>query len=239
MDKKDISIILPVINETFSLEETVDILMKEDQPDIKEIIAVVAKITTPESLVVIQKLQNKYPGIIKLLKQSLPYLGGAMRDAFDAAQGDWLVMMASDLETNPRTVKDFIKEIRTGQWDIVTATRWSGGGFRSYNPVKLFLNFAFQKLFQLLYRTKLNDLTFGFRIFKSEIVKKIKWEELRHPFLLETVLKPLKLGYKIKQIPSDWQARKEGESQNTFWRNFEYFKIGFRVLFSQKTDLIK
>lgn len=237
--KNDVSIILPVINETFSLEETVDILMKENAPDIKEIIAVVAKITTPESLAVIQKLQDKYPDTIKLLKQSLPYLGGAMRDAFDAARGDWAVMMASDLETDPRAVKDFIREIRTGNWDIVTATRWSGGGFKSYNPVKLALNFIFQKFFQVLYRTKLNDLTFAFRIFKSEIIKKIKWEELRHPFLLETILKPLKLGYRIKQVPSGWEARKEGKSQNTFWRNFEYFKIGFKVLFRGKTSLLK
>lgn len=236
---KDISIILPVINETFSLEETVDILMKENQPDIKEIIAVVAKITAPESLAVIQKLQNRYPSVIKLLNQSLPYLGGAMRDAFEVVQGDWVVMMASDLETNPHTVKDFIQEIRSSQWDIITATRWSGGGFSSYNPIKLVLNFVFQKFFQLLYRTQLNDLTFGFRIFRTDLVKKIKWEELKHPFLLETILKPLKLGYRIKQMPSAWQARKEGESQNTFWRNFEYFKIGFRVLFAKKTDLIK
>ncbi len=81
-------------------------------------------------------------------------------------------------------------------------------------------------------------MTFGYRIFPTALVQSIRWEEVRHPFLLETVLKPLKLGVKVVEIPIKWEARLEGESQNPFFRNFVYFRIGFKVLFYSKKKIL-
>ena len=82
-------------------------------------------------------------------------------------------------------------------------------------------------------------MTFGYRIFPTKLVRSIRWEEVRHPFLFETVLKPLRLGVKVKEIPSVWKARQEGESANTFFRNFEYFKTGIRIRFYSKNKILK
>jgi hypothetical protein len=82
-------------------------------------------------------------------------------------------------------------------------------------------------------------MTYGFRIFPAALVHSIQWEELRHPFLFETILKPLRLGVRVKEIPGVWAVRKEGESQNTFFRNFEYFPIGLKVRFTDKEKLLK
>jgi hypothetical protein len=90
----------------------------------------------------------------------------------------------------------------------------------------------------MLYGTKLTDLTYGFRVFKIEWVKKIRWEELRHPLLLETMLKPLRLGAKVKEIPTTWKARIEGESHNPFWRNFLYFRIAWTTRFRSERELL-
>ena len=143
-----------------------------------------------------------------------------MQDAFAIAQGTHVLMMASDLETDPHTVKLLIEKAKQG-YDIATATRWSrSGSFKGYQPVKYILNWAFQRLFRMLYGTSLSDLTFGFRIFKREWVKKIAWEELRHPFLLETIIKPLRLGAKTVEVPTVWRSRQEGVSHNPFWAKF-------------------
>jgi len=239
MSVKDVSIILPVINETFSLEKIVKIILGENKDSVLEIIIMTAGKTSSESRRVIEKLKSAHGEVIKNFEQKLPFLGGAMRDAFNLAKGTWVLMMASDLETDPRIVKNLIKEAQTGNYDIVTASRWiRGNSFRSYNPIKFVLNFIFQKFFQWLYWTNLSDLTYGFRIFKTDLVQKIRWEELRHPFLLETILKPLRLGAKIKEVSCKWSARKEGESQNTFFANFKYFKIAFKVLLSKKENLL-
>jgi glycosyltransferase involved in cell wall biosynthesis len=234
-----ISVILPVMNETFSLSKTVEIINRENPNQDFEFFIVTATRTKPESLAVIEELKTQYPDKVVHHVQTLPFIGGAIRESFERVTGDYTILMASDLETDPHAVKDLIQEMANG-YDIVTCTRWRGGaGFSGYNPIKYLLNKIFQIFFGLLYWTRLTDLTFAYRIFKTEIVKSIRWEELRHPFLFETIVKPLRLGYRIKEIPSSWKAREEGESQNTFFRNFAYFKIGLKVLFTPKEKLLK
>jgi hypothetical protein len=82
-------------------------------------------------------------------------------------------------------------------------------------------------------------MTYGFRIMPTRLMQVIRWEELRHPFLLETVIKPLRLGVPVSEIPSTWRTRTEGESQNTFFRNFEYFRIGLRVLLASRNTILR
>lgn len=180
------------------------------------------------------------PDKIVVHTQKLPFLGGAVREAFDLCHGTHVIMMASDLETDPNLVQKLIEEEKKNPEMIVTATRWrKGGDFQGYNPLKLVFNYLFQKFFSLLYGVNLSDMTYGYRIFPTSLVQSIQWEELRHPFLFETILKPLRLGVQVKEIPGVWSARKEGQSQNTFLRNFEYFPIGLKVRFTKKSNLLK
>ena len=237
------SVILPVVDETESLRETVRILLAENRSDIREILIVMGKITKPEARAAAESLVVQHPGLIFAKDQIKPFLGGAMQDAFGWAKGTHLLMMASDLETNPHDVRLIFAESKAGDWDIVTTTRWRGekGGaeaFEGYNPIKYLANWIFQKSFALLYGTALSDLTYGFRVFKIDWVKKIRWEELRHPLLLETMLKPLRLGAKVKEIPTTWKARVEGESHNPFWRNFLYFRIALKTRFRPERELL-
>ncbi len=227
------SILIPIMNETFSLRETVDIILNENpRSDLKEIIIIYGTKTTSDCMLVAQSLITEHPDLIIPCQQSLPFLGGAIRAGFAASRGTHTLMMSSDLETDPVDVKHFIALAKENPEVIITASRWrKQGKFEKYNPVKLFLNWIFQRAFSIIYFTSLSDMTYGYRIFPTALIQSIHWTELRHPFLLETIVKPLRLGIKTIEIPTIWKARKEGESQNTFLRNFEYFKIGLQVRF--------
>jgi glycosyltransferase involved in cell wall biosynthesis len=234
-----VSVILPVIDETSSLRKTIDILLTENQRDLAEILIVTCGKTTVDALAVCRDLAREYPALIQVRAQNLPFLGGAMRDAFEWATGSHVLMMASDLETDPATAKDLIAAARQG-FDIVTANRWiRSGAFHGYNPVKKWMNLIFQKMFGLLYGTRLSDLTFGYRIFKTEWVKKVEWEELRHAFLLETLLKPLRLGAQVAEVPTVWWCRIEGASHNQLLQHYAYFRIGLKTRFRSRRDLRK
>lgn len=233
-----VSIILPVIDETTSLQKTVDILVAENAPDLAEILIITCSKTTPAAQAVCREVMFQHPSLIQVRTQNRPFLGGAMRDAFEWATGSHVLMMASDLETEPETVKDLIAAARQG-CDIVTATRWHAkGGFHGYNPIKYRANLLFQKAFGLLYGTPLSDLTYGFRIFRTEWVKRVEWEELRHAFLLETVLKPMRLGAKVMEVPTTWRSRVEGTSHNELIQHFRYFAIALKTRFRSKSELL-
>ena len=110
MSKLKVSVVLPVINETFSLQKTVEIIIQNSKEDISEIIIVVSKDkTNDDSLRLINRLEtSKYPNLIKTHFQTLPFIGGAIQKGFEMSTGTHIIMMASDLETDPNDVKSLI-----------------------------------------------------------------------------------------------------------------------------------
>ncbi len=238
---ESVSIILPVINETFSLRQSVEIVLRDlPRAEIRELLVVVCKKTTPEALAVVEELRRQLPEIVVIVQQQRPFLGGALRDAFDAARGSHVIIMSSDLETNPNEAHLLVAKSREHPGWVITTSRWiRGGSFTGYSPIKLVCNWIFQRFFSLLYFTRLTDMTYGYRIFPTKLVQAIQWEELRHPFNLESMIKPLRLGVPAMEIPSVWAPRQEGESQNPFFRNFEYFRTGFKVRFASRNSLLK
>ena len=236
-----VTIILPVINETISLQQTMDIIRRDvPRESIREILIVVCQKTIAESMAVIAELQQQYGDLVVVLHQKLPFLGGALRDAFDISRGSHVIMMASDLETDPNDVKGLIEEARKNPGGIVATSRWlAAGQFHGYSRIKLACNWLFQRFFSILYGTQLTDMTFGYRLLPTKLVQAIQWEELRHPFNLETVVKPLRLGVPVTEISTTWHARIEGESQNPFFRNFEFFKTGLLTRFASRHSILK
>jgi hypothetical protein len=234
------TVILPLMNETTSLQQTVDILLRDvKREDMKELLIVTCKKTTEEARAVAAKIQKELGDFVVIHEQELPYLGGAIREAFALSRGSHTFLMASDLETDPNDAAAIIAESKKNPAAIITATRWTKGvEFHGYSPIKLVCNWIFQRFFSVLYGTRLTDLTFGYRIFPTKLVQSIQWEDLRHSFLFETLVKPLRLGVPVIEVPSNWHARIEGESQNPFFRNFEYFKIGLRTRFASRESIL-
>ncbi|MGI9120731.1 MAG: glycosyltransferase [Acidimicrobiales bacterium] len=220
-----VTVILPVVTETDSLDQTVRVLRETSDADIAEVLVVVCDRTTPESLVRCKALEAEFGERLRIHNQQLPFLGGAMREAFEMATASHVIMMATDLETDPALVPVFIEVAKRRPEVVVTASRWaSGGGFSGYGPVRVGLNWVFQHLTSVIYRTHLTDATFGYRLFPTALVQAIAWEGLRHEFLLETVLKPLRLGVEVVEVPTQWTPRPDGESQNSLAFQVRYIR---------------
>lgn len=109
---KNVSILLPALNETFSFIKTVEIILQEcSHQDIGEMIAIVCERTETKSLAAIEEAKKKaeHHGIpFYILYQALPFAGGAIQDGIMKAASTHVLMMSSDLETDPHSVKDFI-----------------------------------------------------------------------------------------------------------------------------------
>ena len=233
------TIVMPVMNETVSLEQTVEIILRDARPAILEILIVVCDRTTPEAMAVVNRLKSELGELVVVHHQKLPFLGGALRECYALARGSHTVLMASDLETEPNDLGRLIEQARKTPWAIVAGSRWlKGGTFSGYLPIKLAANWIFQAFFSVLYGVRLTDLTFGYRVYPTPVIQSIRWEELRHPFLFECLVKPLRLGVPVVEVMTTWRARIEGESQNPFFRNFVYFRTGFRTRFTDPDSLL-
>ncbi len=231
-----ITVILPVIDEKKSLVKTINILLKENSKNIKKIFLILhKKKTKKESKILCNNYKKKNKKLFKIIYQKKPYLGGAMQDAFENVMTSHCLMMSSDLETNPYTVKKMIKKSKLFPEKVVTASRWiDKNQFSGYGFFKVLSNYVFQKIFSYLYKVNCTDLTFGFRIFPTKILKKINWEMYNHSFLFETIIKAIRLGTNVVEIKTDWKKRIEGNTNNTFANYFWYIYIGIKVLIKTK-----
>lgn len=229
---ENLTVILPVIDETLCINKTVNILLKNNFSEIKKIFFVLHKDKTKKiSESICKKFIIKDKKRFKILYQKKKLLGGAMQDAFKKVNTSHCLMMSSDLETDPLSVKKMIRFSKKNPEKIITASRWiKKNQFQDYGKIKIFANYIFQSTFSFLYGVKCTDLTFGFRIFPVNVIKKIKWEMLNHSFLFESIIKPIKKGVGVIEIDSSWKKRKEGKTNNVFMNYFWYVYIGIKVL---------
>jgi dolichol-phosphate mannosyltransferase len=228
-----LSVVVTVFSETLSIRETLDILLSQDRGYIKEIILLVSPRASEETLNICRESCERDPRVRIVIQQNNPGIGWAYREGMRAATGNYVALMAADLETEPAAVDRMVDKILETGCDGVIANRWlPGGGFTNYDPLKYVLNWIFQKTFRVLFWTPLGDLTFGFKILSKKIAESIPWEGTLHEICIETTVKPIRYGFRLKQIPSVWVGRKEGTSVNTFFKNFRYVKMAFHTLFA-------
>lgn len=225
-----LSIVVTVFSETVSVRETVDILLSQDRGYIEEIMLLLSPRASDETKSICAECAEKDRRVKILIQKKNPGIGWALREGMQAATGNFVALMAADLETEPAAVDRMVEEIEKTGCDGVIANRWlPGGGFTNYDPLKYVLNWVFQKTFALLFRTDLGDLTFGFKILSRRIVDSIPWEGTLHEICIETTVKPIAYGFRLRQVPSVWVGRKEGVSVNTFFRNFRYVKMALQI----------
>jgi glycosyltransferase involved in cell wall biosynthesis len=228
--QKNLSVVVTVYTETVSVIDTVERLRASDPGVISEIILLVAAKATDETKRICLGLADRFESVKVHVQSSGPGVGRALREGMCLAGEEYVAIMSGDLETEPEAVIRMYRKIQESGADVVIGSRWAkGGGFQNYQRVKWVCNWAFQKTFRVIYGTRLTDLTYGFKLLRSSVIQSINWESTHHTIYLETTLKPLLRGYHIEQVPTVWIGRREGESVNTFFRNFEYVKLALAL----------
>jgi len=113
-----------------------------------------------------------------------------------------------------------------------------GGGTEGYDAVKYYLNFWYQKLFGVLFRTPITDLTLGFKLGRSDVLQGFAWCGQYHEIGCETTLRPIRAGFRVGQVPTVWRRRKQGTSNNSFMKNFRYVGMALSILAGAKNNRI-
>ncbi len=233
------AVIITALDETWSVKQTVERVAAENADDVAEIIMAIAPHTTAACREAIDEMETKFPDLVRRLEQrELPGVGGAIRECVATVKAPWTLMMAADLETPPESVKDIVRRAMEGDVDIVATSRWiKGGAFGDYNRVKLVCNWIFQKMFSLLYLSRLTDMTYGYRAYKTAILQDYRWKETGMAFFMESICRPLRCGERIAEVPVKWQRRREGISHITLAAFLRYFRIGLAVRLASKASI--
>lgn len=236
-----VTIFMLAINEVETLSDSVQIIIDTcNHEDIEQIILLLADRATPECLETANKLQNntkEFPVVV--IQQKTPSIPKAFFEGFSNCKGSHFIIMSSDGETDPRIVKDFIAKSKEFPESVISASRWlSNNNFKDYGKINKFLNFVFQRVVNILYKTEMTDATFVYYSFPNEVIRRMLIKETDFNSSLELVLKSIRLGVDFIEIPTVWVRRKEGKSHNSYLKKLLYLKPLLKVFFMNKKDVL-
>ncbi|MGH7995459.1 MAG: glycosyltransferase family 2 protein [Opitutaceae bacterium] len=153
--------------------------------------------------------------------------GAALRTGFAAATGDVVIPQDADLEYNPQDYPKLLEPILEGRADVVFGSRFLGG---QPHRVFYFWHMMGNKLLTLLSNmfTNLNltDMETCYKVFRREVLQKIRIEENRFGFEPEITAKVAKLGVPIYEVGIGYDGRTYAEGKKIGWRD------GFRALWA-------
>jgi hypothetical protein len=210
-----VSVVIPTLNEAKNLPH----VFAELPADLHEVILVDGYSVdgTPE---VAERLR---PGV-RIVHQTRPGKGDALRCGFETASGDILVMLDADGSADPSEIPAFVQTLLDGA-DFAKGTRFGGGGGSAdLTRLRRIGNRALNGAVNVLFGTSYSDLCYGYNAFWHHCLPAMNVDCTG--FEVETLIniRVARAGLQVREVPSFERDRIHGQS------NLRTFRDGWRVL---------
>lgn len=125
------------------------------------------------TLQVAQQLQNLYGNRIVLKPRAGKLgLGTAYVHGLKYATGTFVIIMDADFSHHPKFIAPMIEKQKTGDYDIVTGTRYSGdGGVYGWDLKRKMVSRGANLFADTVLRPGVSDLTGSFRLYKRAVLE--------------------------------------------------------------------
>ena len=232
-----VSVVIPVYNEANSIKK---LLKKVNSVrNIKKEIIVVNDGSSDQSYQLIKsECKNLFDKLVSY-KNNMGK-GFACRQGIKKAKGDIIIIQDADLEYNPNNFSRLIKPIIDNKFKVVYGSRVLKGGKRIRPKtigfaVRIFANHFLTFLSNLINNQNLTDAHTCYKVFSSEILKKIKLKENGFNFCPEVTTKISNLKVGIKEVPIDYYGRTIEEGKKIqFIDGFRAISCSFKYKFIYK-----
>ncbi len=217
-----LSIIIPVYNEEktiINLLEKIDAIKLLDNTKIE--IVIIDDCSTDQSPKLISNFIAIHPEI-KIVVNTFPInkgKGAAIRTGIDASSGEYIIIQDADLEYDPNEYNLLLKPILDGKADVVYGSRFMGG-----NPHRILFywhsigNKFLTSISNMFTNLNLTDMETGYKMFRSEIIKKIKLRENRFGFEPEVTAKISKIPHiRIYEVGISYYGRTYADGKKIGW----------------------
>ncbi len=156
--------------------------------------------------------------------------GEALRCGIAAAQGDVLVFMDADQSHDPDDIPKLLQPILDGEADHVGGSRMRGGSDELHGTpgelVRLWGSTLITLGINLRYGSLLTDSQNGFRAIRADVARALDLREDITTIEQEMIVKTLRGGYRLTEVPTHEYRRKHGSS------TFQVRKVAPRYVYT-------
>jgi glycosyltransferase involved in cell wall biosynthesis len=228
----DLSVVLPVYNEEESIGEltqNIEDTCYRENLDFEVIF--VDDGSSDRSWNVISGLSEKKKYIKGIRFRRNYGKAAALHTGFNAAKGDVIITMDSDLQDNPDEIPDLVRMIKADGYDLV-----SGWKKKRYDPfIKRFTSKIYNGTARLYSGIKLHDFNCGLKAYRNDVAKNIEVYGEMHRYIPMLAKKAgfNRIGEKIvKHSPRKYGTSKYGLDR--FMKGYlDLLTIGFITRFGK------
>ncbi|MFA5050807.1 MAG: glycosyltransferase [Patescibacteria group bacterium] len=166
--------------------------------------------STDNSEKISQELQKEYPQKIKIENLEQPARGRAIKLYYQKSQADIVAYMDIDLAVSLNNIPNLIDSILKENYDLVIGSRLLPDSKIERSFIRSLSSKIYILLSRIILHHNLSDLQCGFKAIKTDVFKKIMSYIKDDKWFFDTELITFThyFGYKIKEIPVDWQENR-------------------------------
>ncbi len=211
-----LSVVVPVFNEKDTIVELVRRVRAVALPMERELV-IVDDFSTDGTRDLVRGLEGENTRII--LQPKNMGKGAALKAGFAAATGDIVLVQDADLEYDPAEYPALLAPILAGRADVVYGSRFLGGPHRVLFYWHSVGNKFLTRLCNMVSNLNLTDMETCYKVFRSEVLKKIDIKSRRFGFEPEVTIKVARLKCRIYEVPISYAGRDYSEGKKIGWKD--------------------
>jgi dolichol-phosphate mannosyltransferase len=155
--------------------------------------------------------------------------GNAIKTGFIHSRGDFVVVIDSDLDVDPKLIPRYVEALRWN--DIAVASKWHPQSHTAVRLKRKILSVGFNALSRLFTGIKLKDTQTGLKAFRREVLTRMvpKFVVKRYAFDLEVIGACNHAGYRIVDMPVDVNIESMVSLKEIFRMTLDMLGIAYRL----------
>ena len=221
LDGKLLSVVVPMFNEEPTIGNVISRIQSTlIKNGVKFEIIVIDDCSLDRSL----EVAKKYDVRLFTFKQNMGK-GYALRAGFAKAKGDFIATIDSDGSHCPEELPLLLDSLLKGEADLVIGSRFSTPTSATSKRNQAG-NRLFNKIIRFLTGNSMSDSQSGYRVMTSKVLKSMNLISAEYEIESEMLVKTVRKGYRIREVPITFEQRTYGKSQ------IDPLVDGFKILCS-------
>lgn len=217
MSHQCLSVVMPCFNEQKTLKTIAARVL--NRPEVAELI-IVNDCSTDNSAEILRELAAAQDRVRVLSHDHNQGKGAALRTGIAAAQAKFVIIQDADLEYDPNDYPRLLAPLLAEQADVVFGSRFRGGeACRVLYFWHSLGNQFLTLLSNMMTNLNLTDMETCYKVFRKDLVHKIRIEENRFGFEPEITAKVARMRARVFEVSVSYAGRTYEEGKKIGWRD--------------------